>query len=351
MSLSILAAQLVLSLFVPTVDTPAELVIRLGGEDPVAATTALLALDPAESLPPLVECLASASPDHAWRAGRVVRELTQAWPRSRAWKKTASAMVEIVTGRKYRPENRTITALFLANLGSHAKSGAADLAGVLDSDAPSTVRMGAALALAGIGKDAVKHLGDNLEGEGMMRMVWTGIALAGMGEAGKGLKKTLVRLVENEGSLTAFLACRVNLFALEEVAGKRAVVKPLEKRRDFSKGRIERSTRKGLNFVNNSIQRRPVAVLESVTMFRGSEPVNPATISLPETLDSPLDSGGFSLGDGVQCYAEHLAFEVIRLQGRLLKDEFESWEAWSESVETIVNLAEFLTWFDMRVMI
>ena len=327
-----------------TTDTPAELVKKLAGDDPQPAVTALLAVDPAESLPLLVDCLKVAPPAHAWQAGMVIDQLALAQPKHKAWKQTATGLSKIVLDTEAEETNRTISALSMRHLGRAAKPSYKRLGELIDSEEPITVRFGVSLAFAGFGKDSVSTLKKHLRSEGMMKALLTSIALAGMGKDGSSTKRALAALLEDEKSMTAYLTCRSLAFTLEQVAGSKVAAKPWSHRRAILSGRMWRGGYHGLNF--GGLMPPDVRMFVRNVMAEVKKPVaNVSKMSLPDSFPDPLGSM-FNLGEGTICLGDHFTRETVQLRASMEAGELLAWHDWSNAADPLLELGKLLDMLD-----
>ncbi len=330
----------------PQDKTSAEWVEELAGENASIAKAALVLLPVSETLSPLTACIREAAPEHAWRAGEVVRILVPQ-VKSRNLAELALDLTAVVLDADRATPNREVAALALRDFGRAAKACCKDLARFLAESPDASTGLAATLGCAGIGEEAVKRLQKNLAKEGLMKTVWAASAIACAGEQGRGAKRRLADAIEEEESLSAFLACRAVAVALAEVTDAEKAREALAEQSANLKGKIWRGG-EGLNF--GGIM--PIDVKAFIAFYAAEakdHAVDRSALTLPESFDAPLSGGPFTLGDGVQCLAAHLTRKLIELDRRLAGEGFASWSEWNEAVGPSVELAKFLIRLDAHV--
>ena len=329
-------------------DTPAELVAALAGADPSAALEALAKLDPAETFPLLLDCLREGEAEHAWQAGRVVHRLLDEQPKHKLWRRSAGELVELASREGCALANRCSAALSIRDSAALCQSEFDLLAQRLAREEPSALRLATALACGGLDGKLVAELKKNMKQEGMMRMLWSTTALACMGEEASAAKKTLVTLIEDEDSLTAFLVCRANMLALELVAGPKAVEAPSKERLSHSRNRTWSGGANNFNFGGVM----PVDVKAFFSFFAAQSHQAPRDVdkmSLPQSFLASMNGRVHTVADGVQCFALHLTRVALELRDQLAQGHFSTWAQWQDATAPLLALVDFMNQMDSHV--
>ena len=332
----------ILPLFsIAPLESPSQVVAELAGENPDAAIEKLIVLEPETTLHLLVTCVREKPVDYAWQAGRALRRIAEAKPRDRAWKETTAALGLVLLDEKAAADNRLIAGLALRGHDKTAKPMFKDIAQLLAAEAPGAVHLGGTLALAGLGSGALGNLKSLMKGEGLRKLMWSATAITCGEKDGKKLKGTLVKLIEDRESLSAFLACRSSLHALTGITDWKAADKALDKRLSQKKvwsGGI------GVNFGGVSMVREGAVEggafqLSNAGKFRIA---NVKDLNLPSGLDDPMSGSAMRLSDVLQCFSGHLTSEAHALEKRFEKGEFKTFSEWNKAAAPLIALAELL---------
>lgn len=345
----LLSLSLALSFALPNPQTPTELVESLKQGNPESAIQALVKLAPADAMPPLVDCIRTADAEHAWHAGRAVQQLYARIPKDKTWSTSVPDVLDVVLDDSAPGPNRIIAALSVRGAEKPSKKQIGKVVELLaSSETESDLRMALTLYCGSMGSTGAKSLKRQLRGVGMMKLVWTSTAMACSGKAGAGLKKRLTELIQDEESLTAFVACRSALLALEQVAGARATEKPLKKRLSNSRGRTWRGGGGGYNF-GGLVPPDPKVFFVYMAAQTNQPAPNITNMSLPDMLPSSMNGSLFTLADALQGFNLHVTEQVLLINGRLEKDEFSTWLEWKAAIRPVLLLVNYLNTMDEHV--
>ena len=316
-------------------DIAAEWVAKIGEVQESELFESFRELGAAASIPALTEFILEAEPARAWVA---VRALDRLEPSGSTALIARNAARSLAKGLKPEGESRTLAALALGALGSHAEARSKTLAKLLEAELPRE-RLAAALALARIGGEAYESLLEAAEAADPVAAALGCGALASMGPKAEPATRGLVKLVADRKSGRVLLLMRSLLFALgaiDDEERERALEerKAAEgKRQVWNRGKVnwggtiawEFETLVVLLEVRHGIEVRPIGDYE-----------------LPRRFKWPLRGEHIYLLDGVGQALAHLTEGVPGLVRALEADEFPTWEALSARTERWVHTTELL---------
>ena len=312
--------------------TAAQWVAELESGSFAEARQALLGLGTRQALPALVACVADRPPAAGWRAIRVLRELpSEAAPDRLAIRDAAKSLARLAESS---PDalHREIAVLAVGALGAPAAAVAKDLAARFGQEESAAVCLGSALALADLGKEALKPLQKAIEGDGVMAGTWALAALAMLGQEASGAAKAEEKLALLPDSTRAFLLSHVSLHVLERCSKPSVARSAAAQRRKQDEGRR----------VGGMIEDNPSGFLLGLTQILGWPAPIASQYSLPESFEPAPFPGIFTIGEGYRQLLLHLVRETEALRERMRSGELPELENFERASMKLLKLAEIL---------